>query len=188
MLFFGSEKYLAIISSNIPSLSYISSPETPNIKPPHSVLVFPLIFHLFVSLCFMLDTFFRSSFQFIDCLSHYVLSTTKMHPLIILLRFFQFQVLKPTIFLAVPYVKGWQLYLQFTLTFSACGLVGSNYIGVLPCASHFGWNLDFLLSPIHKRPSQLKTNFTAVSANVLRMKASLVICLPLWIHAFLTAH
>lgn len=107
MLFFGSEKYLAIISSNIPSLSYISSPETPNIKPPHSVLMFPLIFHLFVSLCFMLDTFFRSSFQFIDCLSHYVLSTTKMHPLIILLRFFQFQVLKLTIFLAVPYVKGW---------------------------------------------------------------------------------
>lgn len=150
MLFTGSEKSFAIISSNTLSFTYLfSSSETPNVRPSHTILMSPLlaIFHLFISLCFVLDTSFRSSFQFIIpflTLSNLLLKS--IHWLF---------------FLLVPGFKadhfpccsllGGLAALFFSLPFilSLYGLVGFQL--------YWGPPLCFpLLSPICKRPLQSK--------------------------------
>lgn len=105
-----------------PSLKQlISSSETPKSRLPYTLSCVSSslnIFHLFVSLCFILDTFFRPSFQFLNSLFHHVRPTIKIHPLMFI-SLHLVQVSRQIIFLAVPCLRSWQLCFQFPLTYSA---------------------------------------------------------------------
>lgn len=130
--------------------------------------------HLFVSSCFVLDMFFRSTFN------SSLLFFTTSNLLLKSIRWLFFS-LYP-----VPSCKSDHL--------SCCSLlrgIGSFIFSIpshtqpvlacripscswgLPYVSHFEWNLIFFLSPTYKRPLQSKLIFIEISANVLRMKASL---------------